>query len=158
MNNKWFLQRMSVASIGCLNNNNNNKANASTRLKGLFLTVCTITFFFFVMGEWDVAYTSKQKCTETHYKVQLNCLPSLLFPLMHAYWFRKWVADWFGTEWPHVYWAHKSTGLLVLGLLTGGQATVIHHTQCFHCLQQNGFDHGQRKTQHLPWCWRGWSV
>lgn len=74
-----------------------------------------------------------------HYKMQLNCLPSFLFPLMHAYWFRKWVADWFGTEWPHVYWAHKSTGLLVLGLLTGGQATVIRHTPLLSLLAAEWF-------------------
>lgn len=31
----------------------------------------------------------------------------------------------------------------------GGQATVIHHTHCFYCLPQNGFDHVHRKTKHL---------
>lgn len=94
--------------------------------------------------------TEKQKCTETHFKVQLNCLPSLLLPLMHAYWFRKWVADWFGTEWPHVYWAHKSTGLQVLGLLTGGQATVIHHTPLLSLLAAEWF-WSWSKENATPW-------
>jgi len=66
----------------------------------------------------------------THYQVQLNCRFFSAYPtqVAYTYWFRKWVADWFGTVVAPCLLGTQVRRSEVLGLLTGGQATVIHHT------------------------------